>query len=117
MGLIGHLSISGRPTIAHIKKSEAKFRDMIKIEMGIGSDDGMAARVQVAKASSSVPTDLSEYKDKEYYVPEGANGKAICTFFQRKACTRKNCMFAHACWRCHKTGHGIIDCSMPPRLK
>ena len=68
MGLIGHRSISDRSTIAHIKKSEAKFRDMIKIEMGIGSDDGTAARVQVAKASSSVPTDLSEYKDKEYYV-------------------------------------------------
>ena len=54
----------------------------------------------------------------ELGVLEGANGKEICQFFQRGACTRKEkCRFAHVCWRCHKLGHDILECPMPPQSK
>ena len=119
-GKRGHSSGTGgaeEPAHKALKQEINSLKNLIsKMGANKGKSEGKG---QKAKASSSVPTDLSEYKDKEIlrFRTEGANGKAICTFFQRKACTRKNCKFAHVCWRCHKPGHAIIDCSMPPRLK
>ena len=49
MSLIGHLGIADVSTLAHIEESESKFREMIKVEMGLCSDDGMPARVQISK--------------------------------------------------------------------
>ena len=73
-------------------------------------------------ASSSGDTgiqELNRYKRSEQlkFKTEGPNSTALCTFFQRNACTRSNCRFAHICWRCHKPGHGIVDCTAPAKKK
>ena len=70
-------------------------------------------------AGGSANQELLRYKETEQlkYKTEGPNSKPLCQFFQRNACTRGNCRFVHICWRCHKLGHGIVDCTAPARKK
>ena len=63
---------------------------------------------------------LAAFKRNENlrYKTEGPNGKQIGQFYQRHACTRGNdCRYAHVCWRCHKPGHAILECTTPPKSK
>ena len=71
------------------------------------------------QAETSSNHDLNRYKETEQlkFRTEGPNAKQLCQFFQRNGCTRTNCRFVHICWRCHKKGHGIVDCTMPPKHK
>ena len=87
------------------------------------SDSGGSSQVEKQQPASSsgdpAIQELTRFKKTEQlkFKTEGPNPKALCTFFQRNACTRNNCRFAHLCWRCHKPGHGIVDCTAPAKKK
>ena len=95
---------------------------------GKNRDRGVAAiedKSASGASSSKDPTAMTqsrlfEMRDKEVlrFKTDGANGKVICQFYQRGSCTRGGkCRFAHLCWRCHKLGHNIFECSVPPQFK
>ena len=102
---------------AHKGKADGKGKGQSK-SIGNSTVEAHSATAS-GSGSASSHNDLKEFKDKEIlrFKTDGQNGKAICQFFQRRACTRKSCKFAHVCWRCHKPEHGIVDCSSPPRFK
>ena len=99
---------------ANKSKSDGKAQRKENPSSSGGDFNRREATDESANASA-----LTELKKKESlrFRTEGPNGKMICQFFQRNACTRGNCKFVHICWRCHKPGHGIVDCPAPPKLR
>ena len=122
-------SSNEEPAVKQLKQEIRSLKTMVS-KMGAGKGKGggkgrktstaLAAEApQDAASSSNTGKDLSNLKATQHlnFRTEGPNGKQICHFFQRGACTRPNCKFAHACWRCLKSTHGILDCPAPQRLK
>ena len=68
-----------------------------------------------ASASSDAFGRLKQLQATERfkYKLDGPSGKTVCTFWNRGACTRKNCKFSHVCLRCHKAGHTVLECHAP----
>ena len=49
---------------------------------------------------------------------DGPNGKPICHFYQRGRCLKASeCAYPHICLRCHKPGHTVLECRVPPQYK